>query len=389
MSRSEPTVITEDDGPFSYRYVAVLAVPGIRLEETDSDIHLFSFPELNATASLTRDSNWHCLHIDRNSAIALLLLTGFRGRRRFKRLSSWTNGIFRRIFGTSKIFEWNLRREERKAKSARLKEHKSPGCYVVYQAEGDLGAPPRLKLSRRVNRIGFGFNIIDVEHYRSIHRSALHGVVAALSLTIDKGTGSPEITNIADIVYLKVSDDLSIYPKRVEGKAAAVVTSKVPSTDELKEVARNIPQITGDRRLQGAISLFVESHRKDGDNLRSFIPAWSALEILVNRVARLIRGEWERVLLAGELPEWDKDLTGVEWGSYRMRDRFYAVACTLNPDDAAADCETFIQSNDRRSDYYHRNDVREDDLPTHNVRALFRKYLELWLTNARSINNAT
>lgn len=389
MGRSEPTAITENDGPFSYRYVAVLAVPGIRLEEADSDVPLFSFSELNATASLTRDLAWHCQHIDRSSAIAALLLTGLRGRRRFKRLSSWANGIFRRVFGASKVFERNLRKEEWKAKSARLKEHKSPGCYLVYQAEGDLAVPPRLKSSRRVNRVGFGFDIIDGEYYRSIHRSALHGVVAALSLTIDKGTASPEITNIADIVYLKGSDDLTIYSRRVEAKAALVVTSKGPNIDELKEVAQNIPQIAGDLRIQGAISLFVQSHRKDDDNLRSFIPAWSALELLVNRVARLMRAEWEQVLSAGELPEWDRDLTGVEWGSYRMRDRFYVVACTLKPDDAADDCETFIQSNHRRSVYYHTNDVREDDLPTYNVRALFRKYLALWLTYARLINDAT
>jgi hypothetical protein len=74
---------------------------------------------------------------------------------------------------------------------------------------------------------------------------------------------------------------------------------------------------------------------------------------------------------------------------YRMRDRFYSIACTLNRKDASEDCEKFMQANDLRSGYYHRSAVKERDLPTHDVRCLFRKYLSLALRYKRPGNNAT
>lgn len=389
MEKNVPKPITEDDGPFSYSYIAVMGVPGIRLNEAEGELHLFSFPELNATVSLTRDWDDYCQHIDRSSAIAALLLTGFRGQARFKRLSSWTNSLIRKLFGSAKLFEWNLVREERKVRLARLKEHRSPGCYLVYRANGELAEPPRFQSARRVDRIGFGFDIVTGESYRTIHRSALHGVATALSLVIDKGTGSPEINDIADIIYLTGNNGLTIYPKRIEMGAVGVVASRSPNTDELNELTKYIPLIAADRRIETAISLFVQSHRKDGDNLRAFIPAWSALELLVNRLARIVRPDWEKLLRVEKLPNWDKDLAGVRPEDYRMRDRFYSVACTLKLEDAAEDCEKFNHSNDRRSGYYHRSDVKERDLPTHDVRLLFRKYLALALFYKRSADDAT
>ena len=104
MAKNFPKPITEYDGPFSYSYIAVMSVPGIHLSEAEGDLHLFSFPELNATASLTLDWDRYCQHIDQSSAIALLLLTGFRGHTRFKRLSTWTSGFLRKLFGSGKLF---------------------------------------------------------------------------------------------------------------------------------------------------------------------------------------------------------------------------------------------------------------------------------------------
>ena len=379
MEKDVPEAITEDDGPFSYSYIAVMCVPGIRLDEADPEVHLFSFPELNASATLTRDWNRYCQHVDRSSAIALLLLTGFCGRSRFKMLSSWTNTLLRRLFGVAKVFERNLAREERSARAVRVKAHASPGCYLIYRADGTLVGPPQLHSARKIGRIGFGFDIVEGESYRSIHKSALHAVATSLALLMDKGTGSPEISKVADLVYLKGNSGLTIYPKKIEGGAASVVVSRLPSRDELHEVTQYIPLIAADHSIETAISLFVQSHRKDGDNLRAFIPAWSALELLVNRLTKVVRTDWEKLLRAAHLPNWDKNLSGVSLEDYRIRDRFYSVACTLKLEDADNDCKKFNRSNYHRSGYYHRSDVREQDLPTHDVRFLFRKYLALGL----------
>lgn len=377
MVKSEPTPITEEDGPFSYSYIAVMGVPGIRLDDADDDLHLFSFPELSATAILTKDWDQHCRHIDRSSAIALLLLTAFRGRTRFKRISVWTNSLFRRLFGTTSLFERNLAREERNSQIARHKEHTSPGCYLVYRANGALLEPPQLQSARRIDRMGFGFDVINGEQYRSIHSAVLHAVATSISLLIDQGTGCPEINEIGDIILLKGNDDLILYPRRIEMGAVGVVTSASPNATALGELRQYVAFIAADRRIETAVSLFVQSLRRDGDNLRAFIPAWSALELLVNRLARIVRKDWETLLQGANLPDWDKTLAGVSPEEYRMRDRFFSVACTLNLEGASDDCVKFNRSNNLRSGYYHRNEVRELDLPTEEIRSLFRKYLAL------------
>jgi hypothetical protein len=81
-----------------------------------------------------------------------------------------------------------------------------------------------------------------------------------------------------------------------------------------------------------------------------------------------------KALLAGPqpLPPWDKDLRTLSLDEYRMRDRFFVVACVLDFANASQDAMDFIRINDMRSGYYHRMEARDRDLPTNDARSLFR-----------------
>src|SRR5712692_958702 len=137
--RVTPSLICEEQGPFTYTYLAVTAVPGMRLPE-DSDGHLqfCSFPEWNAEAFLTRDWDAYCVHMDRSDALAYLMLTAFRGRERFGRLSAYWHQLMVRLLGGEKMFRSRLEHETTAARERRHKSHRSPGCYLVYRAEGDV-----------------------------------------------------------------------------------------------------------------------------------------------------------------------------------------------------------------------------------------------------------
>lgn len=65
---------------------------------------------------------------------------------------------------------------------------------------------------------------------------------------------------------------------------------------------------------------------------------------------------------------------------YKMRDRFFSVACVLDVASAQKDATLFDHINRTRNDFYHRMEVRDKDLPTNDVRILFRKYLRLGLS---------
>jgi hypothetical protein len=242
-----PALITEEDGPFTYTYMALLAVPGIRLEDSQQALKLFSFADLNADVILTSEWDKYCLHMDRGAAIGTLILTGLRGGYRFKKISIYWNKLRRKILGADKTFYHNLEREEKVTKESRHREYKTSGCYLIYSANGDLLEQPRLDAARKIGVIGYGLDMINGENYRSVHRSALHSAATALSLTISDGNGSPEINFLRDSIHLNGVRGLIIYPRKIEMGAVGVVTSTGPKADDLKKirgkgVGLNLPQ---------------------------------------------------------------------------------------------------------------------------------------------------
>lgn len=371
------TPLTEEDGPFKYMYLAITAVPGLRLPENSCiHTHFCAFPELNSEAFLTEDWDTYCLHMDRSDALAVLMLTAFIGHTRFGRLSSIWHRLLVGLFGRERIFLSRLEREIAAVREMRHKYHKSSGCYLVYRAEGDVIERVRLDEMRRIENIGFGFDAFSRELYRETHRRELHSSATALSLALVDTNGSPETHFIGDITYLTGKGGLEVYSRSVKMGTLNLVTSALSSGESLLKANQYIPAMIKDSQLEAAISLFVQSQKKENDNIRSFIAAWSALELIVNRLAKVIHPKWKTLLKSNGLPEWDKDLKDVPFRNYRIRDRFFSVACTLDMESAAADTRTFVRINDTRNNFYHQMTVHEKDLPTNDTRVLFRKYLK-------------
>lgn len=385
IRRTKPYPITEDEGPYTYVYTAVTAVPGIELpDESDSCIKIGSFPEIGAEAFLTKDWDKYCLHLDRSNGLGGLLLTAFRGSTRFSRISVFIHNLIIQIFGAEKIFISRLKRETNIARKHRHKKYGTSGCYLVYQASGDVMGTVSFHATRRFGGVGFGLSAFSGEPYRACHRKALNSSVTALSLALVDTNCTPDTHFIGDDVFLKGSKALNIYSRTVKMGTVSVVTSQLQSNEKFIQAESYIPLMLNDNQITTAISLFVQSQKKEIDNLRSFITSWSALELLVNNMAKLVRPKWEAMLLAGGLPDWDKDLKGVSLQDYRMRDRFFSVVCVLDLKSAKADTEKFIGINKIRSEFYHQMTVSEDILPSHETRLLFRKYLKLRITIKKS-----
>ncbi|MDL2124672.1 MAG: hypothetical protein LWX51_16700 [Deltaproteobacteria bacterium] len=382
--RSTPDLVGEEHGPFTYTYLAIAAVPGMRLsDDTEGHLDFCSLPEWNAEVFLTEDWDTHCVHIDRSAALAYLMLTGFRGRKRFGRLSVYWHKLMVFLFGGEKVFRDRLERETIAARARRHENHKSPRCYLVYRAMGDLIQPVPLNAARRFGNIGFGIDAIQGVPYREQHRRALHSSATALSLALVDTNGSPHIHFFQDLIYLTGKDGFTLYSHTLEMGAATLIISSLSSAGCIDTAKSYIPRMINDNRIEIAISLFVESQNKKNDNLRSFIAAWSALELLINRLSKVARAEWRSLLETrmSTLPPWDRNLVEVSSEEYRMRDRFFSVTCVLDLDSAQADSEAFIRINDVRSGFYHRMEVRDKDLPTNDVQTLFRKYLRLGLAH--------
>jgi len=385
VKTKKPERIVDKLGPFTYSYISITRIPGVKLPEDCKDpIIIQSFPEINSKAYLTNKWDIHCFHMDQNTAIGALLFTKLIGSRRFMKVFAIWNNILVRVFGPSWTFKRNLSRETKAALKRRHKDHSGPGCYLVYKAEGELIEPANLRTARRFENIGFGFDVIDGQPYRAIHARAIHSTATALSLALADTTGSPEIQSIGDVIFLKGRGDLIFYCKSITFGAAGLVVTTFTDKQIIEKCSKYLPILLSDTKIEASVALFVQSQRKSNDNLRAFISAWAALELLVNRLERLYRVKWQDLLerSSGSLPDWDKDLSRVCPKDYWLRDRFFAVSCVLEIKSAQTDSEIFSHANKMRSGFYHRGEVDDKDLPTSDVQSLYRKYLRLGFMSA-------
>ncbi len=376
-----PLKILEEDGPFEYVYLSIASIPGIKFpSDSTGPINLYKFPELGAEAILTDNCDEYLMHMHRSDAIAYLLLTGFRGHKKFGWISVYWHKVFVKLFGNEKIFKNRFYRETELERKNYQKQQKNIGCYLIYKAMGKEIQPNKILKGRKVGKIGFGIDIISGKEYREFHKAAMHNTATALSLSLVDSNSSTEIHFGRDIIYLKGNNGLRIYPRSISMGTPGIIISSPPQKDSLEKANVYIPAMMENRRLQTAISLYIESQKTGVDNLRAFIAVWSALELLVNRLSKKVRPKWNKILEKGNLPDWDNDLKCLDLQRYRLRDRFFTVVCVLDLGSVEVDTATFIKINNMRSEFYHQMAVVEKDLPTIDARTLFQKYLKLGLT---------
>jgi hypothetical protein len=383
MQKKQPNAvqITGSDGPFTYRYIAFSAVPGIALPDGLSETPLCAFPDSGARAFLARDLSSFAEHWDRTAAIGYMMLSGLIGSPRYR----WPYALWSRVktalVGADAIFLENLAREAARIREQRTKDFLGPGCFLVFEADAPVLTAPNFNNARRIKTIGFGIDVIDSTAYRAKHAKEVHSAATALSLGLTELGGNSDTAFLGDLLYLKGANELSLYCKTITAGAVGVVTTNQVPSAAVESAAGYVPALLSDDKLEVVVRLFVNSQRKSNDNLRAFIAGWSGLELLINRFEKVHRKAWLEILSNKQitLPDWDKDLTNVARDEYRLRDVFYAVSCVLDRQSTLTDCALFADMNNKRSGFYHRLEVNEQDLPTAQVLALFRKYLKLGL----------
>jgi hypothetical protein len=376
--------IKESDGPFQYCYTSVTALPGLRLPADSSDpIKVMDIPELAAEVFIASDIEGFCYDYDRGAATGRLFLSVFGGSTKFKRFAGIWMQARVLILGKSLVWLRDLEKQQQRAAEERRKKiGSSSGSYLIYQARGGVLEKPDFGKGRRADNVGIGMEFIDTSKYTELHQSSVHSAATAISLVLSETNGTPDANFLFHSVHSEGRNGLKVYSRTLRmGAAGVVVTSRV-SSEQFASATKLVPLLNTDKQLSAVASLFVQSQRQDFDNLRSFISAWSALELLITTLERELRGDWQAFLTShiSRLPEWHVELVGVEIGDYSLRDRFYVVTCMLDLRNAKEDSTKFRDFNNLRNDFYHKGEGDDSMLPTHDVRVLFRKYLRLGLS---------
>ncbi len=377
MAIKELLEVTDDDGPFTYTYITVYSIPGLKMPENGPDtILIHEYEDANSQIFLTKNWDEYCQYFDQYDATISLIWSAFTGKKRFGKYSLYWEKLLKLLFGAHSIIRRNRNREIKRARNRRHKKHSLSRVYLVYKATGDIVGQLNVSRAKKFEGIGHGIDLFDGKIYREINKSLFNSAITAFMLKLEESNIYSEINKIGDVIFLTGNNDLVLYGFKILGGKATCYTTSMYAEEIFNSLSSTITNIITDAKVEHSVSLFIQSRHVEEDNLRAFIPAFAALELLVNRLAKVNRSTWQELLESGldGLPEWDKDLRTLRYSDYRLRDKFYSVACMFDIDNASSDIARFINVNDRRSDYYHEADVEDGDLPTSDAQSLFLKY---------------
>jgi hypothetical protein len=144
-------------------------------------------------------------------------------------------------------------------------------------------------------------------------------------------------------------------------------------------------RLCGDKQRElGTVSKLLKcSLESEKDRLRSFLFAWAAIEIFVNKV--FAKYEEQMFKQLGSDLHSDRyhlpiqHIREVMKNRYTLATKFHVVAVQLYAHDADKDADTFRQAKKARNDLFHGSSVDEATLPVIPVRDVLVKYLQLHL----------
>jgi len=338
------------------RYLAVYRIYGINSLPEDREAELLRVPALSARAFLTTQPDVHCLHMDRQTATgsaALRALVGGTDRQQF------------------------LEEAIRSLRERRGKE--GVGIFLIIEAQSNFDPPD---LTNRADRDDFivCFDQGPAESFRAQLRSTVDAILTAITLAMPSNR-SREIKKVGDIAYfLDSQSGKPIYTLAFRGSARATVSGGA-DVAWVKLAGGYSQQIASDKRMATVARLLVQSLETGSSNLRSFIAAWSALEVFTNVVFKdSYEEQWVSLLATGTpaaAKKYFQRLQDVMKDKYRLLDKFLVVASLLDEKAAEHDTGEFMRVKDVRDRFFHTMEIEESALPSQAIQALVQKYLRL------------
>jgi hypothetical protein len=161
--------------------------------------------------------------------------------------------------------------------------------------------------------------------------------------------------------------------------------SQLLDTVEVGKIVNCFESMRTDSTLSRVRHLLRTSFESEPDKLRSFLSAWSALEIFIGKMFAKCEDEIFDALRQSKqispMLEFVRNVRTAMESRYRFMDRFSAVAMTFDPENADSDIKAVKGFKSTRDGLAHGEDIVDRDLPCSSVRNIVRKYLQLCFAN--------
>lgn len=341
-----------------YRYILLYRVYGVAVKP-DQEVELAATQGADFRAILTQAPEPHCVEADRAAALSTMLLRGLTGG------------------GPEGTVEERLAAEQEEVIRQRKQRH-GDGTYLVILFEGetpDLVGGSEREFEDFVLRV----NGAPKQEIRESREPEVAALVSSLAMEAEREVS---VVKVRDAVVFLRTDGKQVFSFTPSGSATLSVSS------HLREGASDLidhwlEALIAEQSLARVAKLLLASLDTGADKLRSFLAAWSGLEIFVNKLF----GQYEQLLFEELRARFAVDahesyvqrIRDVMKDKYRLADKFAVIAVRLSLADADEDLKKFKVAKDQRDALAHGRDVDEGRLPIPDVQELLKKYLKLHL----------
>lgn len=339
-----------------YKYTVIYRFEGISSSNLDEDKIVYKNDGCGIVAILTADVNKYCLSIDTGLACASLLLRG--------------------LFGGEQIQDLPIAidAEITKIQEKRISSQKS-GAYVVIIIDGQAELDIKENLHRETDQFRICFDAIDKESIREQHRETIHVIVASFAIVTDPEYHVEKV--VCGTCFID-ENGKPLYSYTFQGGRVRAIVSRPVDAEKVREINAAINLSASNIYLMTPFRLLTQSLEATQDDLRAFMTAWSALEILTNKIFSLYEHKFITGIADGHnshgVNTFLERIKDVMKDKYRLTDKFSLIASFLSG-DIAGDIELFKRMKKQRDDISHGKEFDEEGLPVEDARKMAAKYL--------------
>lgn len=350
-----------------FRYTTIYSIKGIILPEGDKELVVDTANGM--CAILTIDPSPYSFEGDRMLSVATLML----------------KALFRSE-PTSNEFKERVASAGEEIRVARRKEFgNDPFLVIVVEGEIPFFNP---SVEKDADEFIVCFDGADKDEIRACYTRMITIILNSITMEVENVIGIKKVTD--SVIFLR-EDGKPIYSYTASAGSARAYVSRQLEDGQIQSIRNLYNRFTEDSTLQRVQFLLRSSLEFEEDPLRSFLAAWSAFEIFINKVFITYENRiFMRILEeghSGALNKYLERIREVMKDKYRLVDKFAAVSIQLSSETADEDVKTVLQVKNIRDDLLHGQSVDEAALPVQSIRALVRKYLRLHFENeGRKVN---
>lgn len=344
-----------------YHHIQLFSVSGILLPVDIDELPLVDNGFGAAKAYLTRSPDIWCLNISRGSALMLMM-----GKGRLRNAGQ-------------KEFNEELH-EELERISDGIRKNCEGKPVLVIEIAGDT----ELDTSHPINDIGefvLCNDGIDTPTIRKQTADVTNTIITSLYIASNKDF---EIKKITSGLHLTDTDGKVYYSYSfsMSGKGFISTTVDDKLTEKTSEYAQKISKSNLSKKI---IRLMTQALDENDDLLKSFLFAWSALEIFIQKVFKDYNQRFFDLILRDNPPALTKKyferLNHVMRDKYRINDKFIVVASLFCEKSAEQDLDEFNKIKKIRDLFFHGEEISEEELPVEETLELLKKYMQSYYDN--------